>query len=170
MTILGAILAGGSASRFGSDKAHALKEGKRLLDWVADAMMAQCDGVVVCGREEAGFACLPDRPQAGIGPLGGLLAALDHAGAEGYSHVLSAGVDAPNLPHDLVDQLTGEGAAIIESQPVVGLWPAALAAELRTFLAQDRRALYGFAEFVRARRVTLDAPLMNVNHPEDLSD
>ncbi|MEO1731587.1 MAG: molybdenum cofactor guanylyltransferase [Pseudomonadota bacterium] len=169
MKTLGAILAGGSARRFGSDKAHALKDGKQLLDWVADSMTAQCNGVVVCGREEAGFACLPDRPQAGIGPLGGLLAALEHAGAEGYTHVLSAGVDVPNLPDDLVARLAGEGAAIIESQPVVGLWPASLATELRAFLAQDRRALYGFAEYVCARRITLDHTLMNVNHPEDLS-
>eukprot|EP00611_Tribonema_gayanum_P009759 TRINITY_DN19634_c0_g1_i1.p3 TRINITY_DN19634_c0_g1~~TRINITY_DN19634_c0_g1_i1.p3 ORF type:complete len:108 (-),score=11.69 TRINITY_DN19634_c0_g1_i1:38-361(-) len=68
---LGAILAGGQARRFGSDKAQALYEGARLIDRVAAALAAQCEAVVVCGREEAGFACIPDWPESGLGPLGG---------------------------------------------------------------------------------------------------
>ncbi|NNE49727.1 MAG: molybdenum cofactor guanylyltransferase, partial [Altererythrobacter sp.] len=30
------------------------------------------------------------------------------------------------------------------------------------------RALYGFAESVNARQITVDPPLMNVNRPSDL--
>ena len=45
-----------------------------------------------------------------------------HAEALGFNHVLSAGVDVPDLPRDLATSLAGEGAAIVESQPVVGLW------------------------------------------------
>ena len=63
--------------------------------------------LVVCGREEPGFRCIPDWPEAGLGPLGGLAAALRHAGEQGFSRVLSAGVDAPDLPHDLAAMLAG---------------------------------------------------------------
>jgi molybdopterin-guanine dinucleotide biosynthesis protein A len=166
--ILGAILAGGRAQRFGSDKAQALYEGVRLIDRVAAALSAQCDAVVVCGREEQGFACIPDWPEAGLGPLGGLVAALRHAQTQGFTRVLSAGVDAPDLPQDLAAMLAGEGAAIVESQPVVGLWPADAAAALEAFLAGGGRSLYRFADHIGARQVELPAPLMNVNRPEDL--
>nr|WP_234036287.1 molybdenum cofactor guanylyltransferase [Porphyrobacter sp. YT40] len=168
MKLLGAILAGGQARRFGSDKAQALYQGVRLIDRVAAALAAQCESVVVCGREEAGFACIPDWPEAGLGPLGGLAAALRHAEAGGFSHVLSAGVDVPDLPHDLAAMLAGEGAAIVESQPVVGLWPVEAGAALAAFLASGGRSLYRFADHVAARRVELAAPLMNVNRPKDL--
>ena len=166
--LLGAILAGGQARRFGSDKAQALFAGARLIDRVDAALAAQCEGVVVCGREEPGFTCIPDWPEAGLGPLGGLAAALRQADAGGFTHVLSAGVDVPDLPHDLAAILAGEGAAIVESQPVVGLWPVAVLPTLEAFLNGGGRSLYRFADAIAARRIDLAAPLMNVNRPEDL--
>jgi molybdenum cofactor guanylyltransferase len=166
--LLGAILAGGQARRFGSDKAQALYEGARLIDRVAAALSAQCESVVVCGREEAGFACIPDWPETGLGPLGGLAAALRHGSNGSFTHVLSAGVDVPDLPDDIATILAGEGAAIVESQPVIGLWPVAAGPALEEFLAGGGRSLYRFADHVAARRIDLAAPLMNVNRPEDL--
>ncbi len=165
---MGAILAGGQARRFGSDKAHAEYDGMRLIDRVADALGSQTQALIVCGREEPGFGSIPDRPEAGLGPLGGLNAALEFAIAKSFTHVLSAGVDIPNLPPDLVEQLAGEGAAIAESQPVVGLWPVALAELLDEYIAGGGRALYGFAEKSGARRVMVNPPLLNINRPEDL--
>lgn len=166
--LLGAILAGGQASRFGSDKAQALYEGARLIDRVAEALAAQCESVIVCGREEPGFTCIPDWPETGLGPLGGLAAALRYAEAGGFTHVLSAGVDVPDLPHDLAETLAGADAAIVESQPVVGLWPVGAGPMLEAFMAGGGRSLYRFADHLGARRVELATPLMNVNRPEDL--
>lgn len=122
----------------------------------------------MCGREELGLECIPDRPEPGLGPLGGLHAALHHACDNGFSHVLSAGCDAPNLPPDLAAMLAGDGAAIVQSQPVIGLWPAALEGACANFLANAGRALYGFAEHVDARQIGFDPPLLNVNTPGDL--
>ena len=167
--LLGAILAGGRARRFGSDKAQALYEGARLIDRVAAALAVQSGAVVVCGREEPGFTCIPDWPDAGLGPLGGLAAALRHAEVGGFTRVLSAGVDVPDLPHDLAATLAGEGAAIVESQPVVGLWPVAIFPALEAFLHGEGRSLYRFADAINARRIDLPTPLMNVNRPEDLA-
>ncbi len=168
IAILGAILAGGQSRRFGSDKAYAEMDGVRLIDRVADALGGQTTALIICGREEPGFGCVPDAPMAGMGPLGGLNAALGFAEANGFSHVLTAGVDVPNLPADLAQQLGGDGAAIAESQPVVGLWPVSLAADLSEFLEGGGRALYGFADAVGARRVAVEPALMNVNRLEDL--
>jgi molybdopterin-guanine dinucleotide biosynthesis protein A len=166
--VLGAILAGGQARRFGSDKAQALYQGTRLIDRVGAALAAQCASVVVCGREEPRFTCIPDWPEPGLGPLGGLAAALHHASAGGFTHVLSAGVDAPDLPYHLAASLAGEGAAIVESQPVVGLWPVAALPALEAFLRGGGRSLYRFADAIAARPIDLPRPLMNVNRPEDL--
>lgn len=166
--ILGAILAGGQSRRFGSDKAYAEFGGARLIDRVADALGTQTTALIICGREEPGFGCVPDQPDGGIGPLGGLNAALGFAETNGFSHVLTAGVDVPNLPADLAHQLGGNGAAIADSQPVVGLWPVSVAADLAEFLESGGRALYGFADAVSARRILVEPPLMNVNRPEDL--
>ncbi len=168
--ILGAILAGGRARRFGSDKAHAVIDGVRLIDRVADALGRQSTALIVCGREEPGFGCVPDQPEAGLGPLGGLNAALGFAEEHGFTHVLTVGVDAPNLPADLAAQLSGEGAAIAVDQPVFGLWPISVAADLVDFLAEGGRALYGFADRIGARRIAIDPPLLNINRPEDLPD
>lgn len=143
-------------------------DGVRLIDRVADALGAQTTALIVCGREEPGYGCVPDQPEAGLGPLGGLNAALAFAEAKGLAHVLSAGVDVPNLPANLAQQLAGDGAAIVDSQPVVGLWPVAVAADLSDFIKGGGRALYGFANAVSARRVTIEPTLLNVNCPGDL--
>lgn len=168
INLLGAILAGGQSTRFGSDKAHAFFDGARLIDRVADALGSQTTAIVVCGREEPGFGCVPDQPEAGLGPLGGLNAALVFAETHGFAHVLSAGVDCPNLPPDLSRQLSGKGATVVASQPVVGLWPVSVSGDLADFIGDGGRSLYGFVDHVDARQITLDPPLLNVNRPEDL--
>lgn len=169
MRILGAILAGGKAQRFGSDKAHALWQGERLIDRVSASLGPQCEALVVCGREEPGFTSLPDRPAAGLGPLGGLNAALHHARDNGFDAVLAAACDIPDIPGDLYARLAGEGAAIIADQPVVGLWPVGLAPVLDELLADGACAIYRFADRANARLVSIEPRLGNINRPEDLA-
>ena len=54
--ILGAIMAGGAASRFGSDKALALFEGRPLIDHVAQALADQAAAVIVVGHWPSSLA------------------------------------------------------------------------------------------------------------------
>jgi len=169
---LGAILAGGQSRRFGRDKAHALLDGARLIDRVATALGRQCDALVVCGRREAGFACLPDSPQAGLGPLGGLRAALAHARAQGFDEVMSCACDIPDLPLDMARRLGDEraafDAAVVADQPLVALWSTSLLDALDAYLAAGKRSVHGFVEAVGARRVALEEPLGNINAPAQL--
>ncbi|WP_435417035.1 molybdenum cofactor guanylyltransferase [Parerythrobacter aurantius] len=169
MRLLGAILAGGQSRRFGTDKALATLDGARLIDLVAATLSLQCDGVVVCGRADDAFECLPDLPHAGLGPLGGLNAALHHARAHGFDAVLSSGCDVPNLPRDLSTQLGGAAASHAADQPVVGWWCATLAGDCSAFLQSGGRSLYRFAAHVGARAVTVRPPLRNINRPVDLA-
>lgn len=172
MQVLGAILAGGEARRFGSDKAQALYHGERLIDRVANALIQQSDALIICGRQEEGFNCIPDQPEPGIGPLGGLNAALIYAAKNGFTHLLSAPCDTPNLPHDLVHVLAGTDASscavFVQSQPVIGLWPIVVADDLASYIAAGHRSAYGFAERINAEGRELAQPLANINRPEDL--
>ncbi|MEP9402156.1 molybdenum cofactor guanylyltransferase [Sphingomonas silueang] len=168
MRRLGAILAGGRSSRFGSDKALALLHGRALIDRVADALRPQVDALVVVGRDHPGLTGTPDRPAADLGPLGGIAGALAHAAAHGFSHVLSVPCDAPDLPDDL-PALLGEPPACLADLPVVGLWPSAALAELDALLAgPGSRSVRAFADRIGARAVP-GGGIANVNTADDLA-
>nr|WP_087575297.1 molybdenum cofactor guanylyltransferase [Sphingomonas sp. CDS-1] len=170
MRLLGAVLAGGRSSRFGSDKALAMLDGRTLLDHAAAALGRHVEAVVICGRQVDGMTGLPDRPAADMGPLGGLNAALHHALAEGYDAVLTTGCDVPAYPDGLAEALIGEGAAILKGQQLAGFWPVSLATELDAHLAEDNnRSIYGWLERIGARIVERpEFILPNINRPEDL--
>lgn len=168
--ILGAVLAGGQSTRFGSDKALAELDGRTLLAGAVDALSGWCEHVVVVGRETAPAPTLPDWPRAGMGPLGGLAAALHHARDEGYDAVLTCGVDSALLPENLLE-LLGEGPACFSDQPVIGIWPARLADVVEDLLHSDQRhSMYHFAELAGARQIGGGDLPANVNTPADLEE
>jgi len=172
MRLLGAVLAGGRSSRFGSDKALALlADGRTLLEHAAAAVAPHVEAVVVCGRTAEGMTGLADRPAPDMGPLGGLNAALHHAVAQGYDAVLTTGCDMPLYPAALAEALIGEGASVLKGQQLAGYWPAPLATELDAHLAEDNsRSIYGWLERIGARIVErADIALPNVNRPGDLN-
>ncbi|HTG38636.1 molybdenum cofactor guanylyltransferase [Sphingomonas sp.] len=170
--ILGAVLAGGESRRFGSDKAAALLDGRALIDHALAALGPHCDALVVVGRDWPGVRGVPDRPAPGLGPLGGLNAALHHGADIGAEAVLTLGCDTPAVPHALLAMLAmlaarGD-AAFVDGLPIIGIWPVRHAALLDHFVATDpRRSMRGWATACDA--VALDAPsLANINTPGDL--
>jgi molybdopterin-guanine dinucleotide biosynthesis protein A len=172
--ILGAVLAGGRSSRFGSDKARAVHGGRPLLAHVVQAMAGQVAAVVVCGRPEsglAGVAALPDRPSPDLGPLGGLNAALAHARDYGYDAVFTAGCDTPVLPADIVARLAAAGSpAMVAQMPVIGLWPSSLAAQLDAHVADGGdMSLRRWGRSVGAVLLAVDDVIPNINTPDDLA-
>ncbi|WP_068073231.1 molybdenum cofactor guanylyltransferase [Novosphingobium lentum] len=166
--ILGAVLAGGQSSRFGSDKALAELDGRTLIARAVEALEGLCDAVVVIGRETAPAPTLPDWPRAGMGPLAGLAAALHHAADAGYAAVLSVAVDSIGLGDGLLHDLS-PAPAFVASQPVIGLWPATASATLDALLESDgRHSVLAFAEAIGARAVHLAEQPANINTPADL--
>ncbi len=168
--ILGCVLAGGLSTRFGSDKALALLEGRNLLEIMVETLSSWCERVVVVGRAEAPAPTLADWPRAGMGPLAGIAAALHLARDEGYDAVLTCGVDSVGLPEDLTG-LLAPAPAYLAGQPVVGLWPVSASAALDAILsAGGRHSVLRFADSIGARAVQGAAKAANINTPADLAE
>ncbi|MET3709664.1 molybdopterin-guanine dinucleotide biosynthesis protein A [Sphingomonas trueperi] len=169
MKPLGAILAGGLSRRFGSDKALAPLDGRALIDHVAAALAPHCDGVILCGR--AGEGGVPDRPAAGLGPLGGLNAALHEAAARGAARVLVAPCDTPLLPAALLEALVAhDGSCFVAQLPVLGIWDAALAPLCDAYIASGARtSMKAWAAHAGAEAIDWGAAIPNINSCDDLS-
>ncbi len=110
MSTLGVVLAGGSSSRFGGDKAVAILGERTLLQRVCERAAPQV-GRLVINRSAASepqilsaLGRLPDE-WPGEGPLAGILAALQYARSKRFTHVATFPCDAPFFPKDLVRRL-----------------------------------------------------------------
>jgi len=171
MKLLGAVLAGGRSSRFGSDKALALLDGRQLIEHAVTALTPHSAQVVICGRTDPRWTCLADLPAPDMGPLGGLAAALVYALERDFSAVLSTGCDMPLLPDDLAEALIGKGPAVVEGQHLIGYWPADLAGRLLDHIARsETRSIRGWIAEVQTRLVPLaGGALPNINRPDDLT-
>ena len=165
MAVLGAVLVGGRSSRFGSDKAAADWRGATLADHAADAIRGHVDAVVRVGGEQG----LADLPRAGLGPLGGIAAALDNAASHGYSSVLTIACDMPRLPDGLIEALLRRAPAYCTEAPVLGHWPAALGAQLMAYAGHaEDRSVIAWAHGIGALPIAAGEAIANVNTREDL--
>lgn len=184
MRIFGVVLAGGQALRMGgADKAFLSLNGQTLIRHAVDRLSPQVEDLAISANGDparfAGLGCpvLPD--ETPLGPLSGILSALHWAAALGATAVVSAPVDAPFLPGDLVPQLllAGDGGLAVASadgrtHPVFGLWPVGLADRLARFLASgEKPKVATFTDRHFAARATFpDAvAFMNLNTPNDLA-
>lgn len=167
--LLGAIIAGGRAQRFGGDKGAALLGGIALIDHVAAALRPQVDRLVVVGRDWPGLDRADDAPHRDLGPLGGLSGALIYAAEHGYSAVLTAGCDTLPVPHDLV-ALLGAGPSVIENHYLFGLWPVSLAKALSAHIArQSNHSLRHWIACSGARQIPVRQRFANLNTADDLT-
>lgn len=165
----------------GADKALLPMAGRPLIAHVLERILPQVDRVAISANGDparfSAFALpvLPD--EAPMGPLSGVLAALDHARGEGADAVISVPVDAPFLPPDLAARLAGAGGPAFaraggRDHNATALWPVALAGPLRDFLASGAKPK--IADFAAAHgAVAVDFPdgaaFDNLNRPEDLA-
>ena len=170
MRVLGAILAGGRSSRFGSDKALAPIDGRPMLEHVAERLRGQCEAVIVVGRDWPELDRADDRPEPGLGPLGGLAGALTYGRDRGFDAVLTSSCDLPALPADLLAML-GAPDALLLRQPTIGLWSAWHADGLVDYLRSGQsRAVRAWADTIKASTIAWGDGLANINTPDDLAD
>jgi molybdopterin-guanine dinucleotide biosynthesis protein A len=167
--ILGVVLAGGESTRFGGDKALAELGGRTLLSRAVEELSGWCEYVVIAGREIGPAPCIPDWPRAGMGPLGGIAAGLHHAQDMDFDSVLTCGVDAPDLPENLLAMLSPP-PKYLEDQPVIGHWPASAASKVETILeSEGRHSMKAFAGAIGAKAVKSGAKPANINTRADLA-
>jgi molybdopterin-guanine dinucleotide biosynthesis protein A len=186
MRIFGVILAGGAGRRLGGTDKSALRLGAQpLLARVIDRLDPQVERLAISANGDASrFASyrLPVLPDAvPLGPLSGVLAALDWAVPQGATAVVSVAVDTPFFPGDLVPQLllaaegSSSGAALAWSggrtHPTFALWPVALRSDLRATLDRGEAKVMDFAQRHQAAlaRFSDDRAFLNINTPEDLA-
>ncbi|WP_230481413.1 molybdenum cofactor guanylyltransferase [Sphingomonas sp. Leaf21] len=167
MSILGAVLAGGRSSRFGSNKAFAMLGDQPLVTHARGLIAPYCTRVVQVGGDDG----VPDMPEPGLGPLGGIAGALDYAAANGFRCVLTIGCDMPRLPEGLIEAIMRREPSYCQDAPVLGLWPAALGAHLMAHLSLGHdRSMRGWARAVGAIPIASPEPIANVNTPADLAE
>jgi len=188
MKILGAIIAGGQATRMGGrEKSFLMLDGATLLDRTLSRLRFQVDDVIVNANGDParfdGSRCVivPDALRDVGTPLAGLHAALHYGESLGFDAVVTVPSDAPFLPLDLVARLLegGEitGAAIARSGAqdhfLTGIWTTAMANPLaRLIEGQSLRRVQDFVTMAKAEKVVWAAvphdPFFNINTPEDL--
>ena len=190
--IYGIVLAGGESRRMGRDKALVRLGGLRLVDRTVARLAPQVAGLAVSRHAgdlpglPAAVAVLADAAGPHSGPLAGLLAGLDWVASRdpAATHAVSAPVDAPFLPADLVARLwdarlaAGTDAAVALSgdrrHGVSALWPVTARGALRAAMGSEGlRRVGAFLDRLRpatARWPTAPVdPFLNINGPDDLA-
>ena len=185
--ITGVILAGGKSSRFGSNKALAMVDGKPLVRHVADLMtslFAECL-LITNTPGEYEFLSLPMTGDLyrDCGPLAGIHAALRHIGT---ARAFVVACDMPNISPGLIRYLCTineeDYDAVIPwlqkgQEPLFGIYSKGAATIIETYLQQnDCQIIRALAE-LRVRRVSEQeilsitgdlACFKNINRLEDL--
>lgn len=125
------ILAGGRSSRFGTDKARAVVNGKPLICLISQAVFQHAEKVCVVADSPDKYADLGFRTvvdvHPGQGPLGGLETALLDCSASGWLLILSC--DLIQIRSDWVQallRLRGDDRVCVAFRPR-GLWQPLLA-------------------------------------------
>jgi molybdopterin-guanine dinucleotide biosynthesis protein A len=190
---LGVILGGGLARRMnGADKALLELEGRPLLSHVRERLAPQCEGLILNANGDParfgalGLPIVPDSVSGHLGPLAGILAALEWTAIHRPSleWVVSVTADTPLIPQDLVQRL--HNARQAEGRPlacassgsrnhfVIGLWPIHLKQNLRQALVEkDMRRVEDWVRPHGLARAEWSAepsdPFFNINTPENLA-
>jgi molybdopterin-guanine dinucleotide biosynthesis protein A len=187
--IVGVILAGGLSTRMGGgDKPLLPLAGRPVLAHAIGRLRPQVDRLVInANGDPARFASLglpviADTVPGHPGPLGGILAGLQHAASIGAARIVTVAGDTPFLPRDLVPRLgsaAGSGAAVARSRgrvhPVEGCFPVTTAEGLEAFIhASAKRRVIDWVSSIGAVPVDFPDgpsgydPFFNVNTPDDL--
>ncbi|MGE0612637.1 MAG: molybdenum cofactor guanylyltransferase MobA [Hyphomicrobiales bacterium] len=156
--VIGVLLAGGQSRRMGGgDKCLLDLAGKPMIAHVIDSLKPQVAALVLnANGDPARFDALKlpvaaDPVEGFAGPLAGVLAGMDwtRANHPDARWIVTAATDTPFFPGDIVARLlsaTGDeypaialAASNDRVHPVFGLWPTALAGDLRKALQHGTR-------------------------------
>ncbi len=192
-SIAAVLLAGGQARRMGGgDKCLVEIAGETLLARILARVRPQVGPIVLNANGEPsrfegfGLPVANDVLEGSLGPLAGVLTGLEWAriNAPRCDLVVSVPCDAPFVPTDLVARLVvarnAAGAELAcaasggRDHPVFGLWPVALAGDLRRAVVADEiRKVDVWTARHRLARANFATdpvdPFFNVNTPDDVA-
>ncbi|GAC1040910.1 molybdenum cofactor guanylyltransferase MobA [Rhizobium sp. No.120] len=190
------LLAGGRSSRMGANKAFALLAGVSLLARIASKISERQRKPIALNADAdwpdaMGMRLIPDRIPGKLGPLTGVLAALQDARSRypEVSHIATLPIDSPFFPADLIARLADVihgsdeiaiAASLGQDHPVFGLWPVSAADDLERWIVSDgKRRVRDFLARHKVRRVEFPAiqtaigaldPFFNINRSADLAE
>ncbi len=195
--ILGVVLAGGLATRMGGSDKGLLQLGQQtILDEVLERFKPQVDDIVLNVNGDPsrfaafGLPCISDSLEGYLGPLAGVLAAIEYAREHGFDWVASVAADTPFFPTDFVSSALGKAAEVTAPvvlassfdyekskwmrHPTFGIWHVSLEGSLRDALQSGIRKIVIWTDSVGGSEIqfvhesnSLD-PFFNVNTPEEL--
>jgi len=164
-----------------TDKAVAMLRGHRLVDLVIARLETQSGQVMISGSRnfETGLRFIPDLATGPPGPVGAIYAVSawlteNMPGADGF---VTAPVDAPFFPDDLVARLTQNRTPAIAVDdnglhPTFGFWTQATVKDALNDAssAPARNSLRALAERCKAAHCHWAGSdgFLNINTPEDL--
>ncbi len=185
MRIQSVIIAGGLSVRMGSDKVNLIWQGQTLLRRIAGEALKASSPIMIVGRERPpgwdldGCEFFSD-DLPGLGPLGGLLTALQHTECDG---VAALACDMPLLTVSGIEWLLQAAAGIADDknglatmnadkiEPLYSVYFSNCLPLIEKMLARGSRALYKLIEMgdfhhIRAPEFVV-RQLVNMNTPED---
>ena len=178
------LLAGGKGKRMGGDKPFAPYGQSTLIETTLARLRPQVREIVINAGAKTSPLVLPlscldarlifdDPVIADMGPLSGVLSALEMAKAADDTTVITAPCDMPNLPDDMVTQLLEAPTADVvyfkgeREYPLCALWRISVIAPLRAALQQAEGGLavmrFLSTQNVRTIPVSDDAAFANIN-------
>ncbi len=177
----GYVLVGGRSSRFGSDKAVHKIGGRPMALRAADALRPHVGTVTLVGGTfnhlELGLPSIPDSVDS-AGPLGGIVAALQHARS---SLCVVLACDMPHVASAPIETLirtavrTGAGAIVPETpdgrlQPLCAVYAKRTASPLARALSEGTRRIAAALQRIDWIRLPVNdaRPFANVNRVSDL--
>jgi molybdenum cofactor guanylyltransferase len=177
----GVVLAGGKSSRFGSDKARFIYQGKPMMQWVLESLAFASERFIIASHayDDFGLPVYADMIQRQT-PLSGIHSALVHAQ---HDWVAVAACDMPFLKKDYWKVLQAYcnermRAVVVESsfglEPLAAFYHRSLTEAIEAALKQEQKAVHLFLQGIEKtvlKAEALDLPsttFFNINRLEDV--
>ena len=195
INVPGVILAGGQSRRMNRKDKAFLEIGERtLLDMIIERLGPQSYKMAINTNsysykyKKYGLPILHDHMEGYLGPLAGILTAMEWAKDIGYEKVITVAVDTPLFPLNLFRELDRKmevsnsdivfaASSGYQKQrkilhPVFGLWKTYLCDDLRKELERGIRKVTLWSTKHKTSSVCFDNdlvdPFFNINTPDDI--
>jgi len=187
--ILGTVLAGGKAQRFGDDKSQVKLGGKLLIDYILSEIKDEFKEILVVSNSQINFEKLEkilliEDFKKGLGPLGGVLSAMKWVkdNNKDYKWISTFPTDTPFFKRSILKKFL-QNIKFEESKlffiksnntrhNIFGLWSIDLMEKLEEDLERGERKVEIWANSIGVKVINMEFinedPFFNINTKEDL--